>query len=77
MEKSWYVRVIEGKEVKRDNPIEYFVFTEIRSSFRSKRERWQLKFLGMNRFLEEGRMEREKESILLSVGENRKEEHKH
>ena len=33
IEKSKYVRVIEGKEVKRDDPIEYFLLTGVKSSF--------------------------------------------
>ena len=33
MEKSRYVRVIKGEEVKEDDPIEYFLFTKIGSTF--------------------------------------------
>ena len=32
MEKSRYVRVIEGKEVRRDDPIEYFLPTRVGST---------------------------------------------
>ena len=32
MEKSRYVRVIEGEEVRRDGPVEYFISTEIGST---------------------------------------------
>ena len=37
----------------------------------SQRERWQLKSTRMKRFLEEERMEGEKESVLPCVGEER------
>ena len=37
----------------------------------SQRGGWQLKSLRMKRFVEEGRMEGEKESVLPSVGEER------
>ena len=37
----------------------------------TKRGWWQLKFPRMKRFLEEGRMEGEKESVLPSIGEER------
>ena len=33
MEKNWYVRVVEEEEVRRDDPIECFLPTEIRSTF--------------------------------------------
>ena len=33
MEKSGYISVIEGDEVKRDDTIEYFLTTGIRSTF--------------------------------------------
>ena len=33
MEKSRYVRIIEGKEVSGDGPNEYFLPTEFRSTF--------------------------------------------
>ena len=33
MEKSWRVRIIEWKEVRGDDPIEYFLPTGIRSTF--------------------------------------------
>ena len=33
MKKSWRVRVIETKEVRGDNAIEYFLPTEVRSTF--------------------------------------------
>ena len=42
--------VIEGEEVKRDDPVKYFLTL-------------------IKRFLEEGRMEGEKELVLLFVGE--------
>ena len=31
MEKSWYVRVIEMKNVRREDPINYFLPTAVRS----------------------------------------------
>ena len=37
--------------------------------FDSQKGRWQLKFIRMKKFLEEERMEREKELVLLSVEE--------
>ena len=37
MEKSRYVRVIEGKKVKRDEPITYFLSTEVGSTLESQR----------------------------------------
>ena len=33
MEESEYVRVIEGEEVRRDDPIEYFLPTRVGSTF--------------------------------------------
>ena len=37
MEKSRYVRVIEGKEVRGDDPIEYFLSTGLELVFESQR----------------------------------------
>ena len=37
MEKSKYVRVIEGEEVRRDHPIKYFLPTKVGSTFLSPR----------------------------------------
>ena len=37
----------------------------------SQRERWQLNSPRMNKFLEEGRIEAKKESVLPSIGEER------
>ena len=69
IEKNRHVRVFGGKKVKGDDPVEYFLPTEIRSIFLVADGWWQLKFRRMNRFLEEKRMKGEKESVLLSVGE--------
>ena len=33
MEKGRYVRVLEGEEVKRDDPIEYFLLEGVGSTF--------------------------------------------
>ena len=33
MEKSRYVKVIDGKEVREDDPIEYFLPTGVESTF--------------------------------------------
>ena len=38
-------------------------------SFESQRGQWQLKFVRIKRFLEEARMEEEKNLVLLLVGE--------
>ena len=70
MEKSWRVKAIEGKEVREGNPIEYFPRgSEVLSE--SQRGRWQVKFSRMKKFLEERKMEGEKEFVLLSVKEER------
>ena len=37
MEKSRYVRVIEGKQIRRDDPIEYFLPTNLGLPFESQR----------------------------------------
>ena len=37
MEKSRYIRVIEGEEVRRDDPIEYFLSTGSEAPFESHR----------------------------------------
>ena len=37
MEKNRYVKVIEGKKVRGDDPVEYFLPTGIRSTFLSPR----------------------------------------
>ena len=71
MEKGGCVRVIEGEVVRRDDPIEYFLSTESEVPFESQRGLWQLKSPRIKRFLEEGRIEREKESVLPSVWEER------
>ena len=57
MEKNRYVRIIEGEEVGRDDPIESLEFQRGDGNSR------------MKRFLVKRRMEGEKESVLLSVGE--------
>ena len=62
MEKGGCVRDIKAEEVRVDDPVEYFLPTGI--------ER-------MRRFLKEGRMEGERESVLLSVGEERIGGHTH
>ena len=38
MEKSRYVRIIKRKEFRRDDPIEYFLHTGVRSTFRAPKE---------------------------------------
>ena len=67
MEKGKYVRVIEGKKVRGDDPIEYFFPTGVESIFRVQRGWWQLNFSKMKKFLKE----KEKELALLSVGVER------
>ena len=43
MKKGRYARVIEGKEVRGDDLIEYLLLTEVGSTFESHRGLWQLK----------------------------------
>ena len=74
MEKSWGV-TIERKEVRRDESNKYFFQRGLDVSFESQRGRWRLKPPRMTRFLE-GRMGREKVSVLLSIEEEYR-EHKH
>ena len=37
MEKSGFVRVIEGEEARRDDPIKYYLSTRVGSTFESHR----------------------------------------
>ena len=69
MEKGGFVRVIEGEEVRGDDPVKYFLPTEVGSTSWVPEEWWQSKSPRMKRFLEEGRMDAEKESVLPTVGE--------
>ena len=64
MEKSRYVRVIEGEEVRRDDPIKYFLSRGSEVPFDFQRVCWQLKSPRVKIFLEG-----EKESVLPSVRE--------
>ena len=74
MEKGGCVRVIEVEEVRGDDPVEYFLESKVplegsEVPIESQREWWQLKSPRMKRFLEEERMEGEKESDLPFVRE--------
>ena len=60
MEKSRYVRIIEGEEVRRDDPIIYFLPTEVRSTFRVPEGVMTIEVPRTKRFLEEERMEEKK-----------------
>ena len=71
MKKISDARVIEGEEVRRDDPIEYFLPTGSEALLKSQRKYCQLKSSKIKIFLEEGGMEGEKESVLLSVAEKR------
>ena len=66
MEKGKCVRVIAEEEVRRDDSVEYFLPQGSEVPLESRRGWWQLKSPRMKRFLEEGRMEGEKESVLPS-----------
>ena len=70
-EKGGCVRVIEGEDVRRYGPANTSSPRWSKVTLESQRELWQLKSPRMKRFLVEGRMEGEKESVLLSVGEER------
>ena len=69
MERGGCVRVIEWEEVRRDDPVKYFFLWGPEVPLESQRRSWQLKSPRLKRFLEEGRMEGEKESVLPSIGE--------
>ena len=72
MEKVGCVRVIEGEEVRGDDPVEYFFSVGVGSdSWLPETLEEKLKSPRMKRFLEEERMEGEKESVLPSVGKER------
>ena len=73
MEKSKYVRVFEGKEVRRDDPIKYFLPTTVGNTFRVPEGLMAIEVPRMKRSLEKERVEGEKESVLPSDGEERME----
>ena len=65
-EMSRYVRVIEGEEIRRDDPVEYFHSTVVRSTFSVLEGMMTIEVSRMKRFPEEERIEGEKESVLPS-----------
>ena len=71
------IRLIEGEEVRGDDPIEYFLPTGVASTFWVSEGVMAIEVPRIKRFLEEERMEGEKDLVLLSVGEDRRGEHKH
>ena len=71
MEKGEYVRVIEGEEVRRDDPVKYFLPGGVGSTSWGPEGVMAIEVPRMKRFLQEGRMEGEKELVLLFVGANR------
>ena len=60
MEKSWRVKVIGGKKVRGDDPIEYFLPTGVRGNFWIPEGLMAVKVPRIKKFLEEGRMEGKK-----------------
>ena len=68
MRKGGCVRVIEGEEVRKDDPIEYFIPAGIGNTSWVPEEVMVIEVPRRKRFLE-GRTVGEKESILPSVGE--------
>ena len=75
-EMSRYVRVIEGEEVKRDDLVEYFLSTVVRSTFSVLEGMMTIEVPRMKRFLEEGRIEGEKE-FCHPMKKSKKGERKH
>ena len=69
MEKDRYVRMMEGRRLEKmtQSNASFPLGSEV--PFESERRSWQLKSFRMKRFLEDGRMEGEKESVLLSAKE--------
>ena len=67
MAKSWRVEIIEkrSEEMTRTKTSS----AEVSSTYGVPEGLWQLKSPRLKRFLEEGRMKGEKESILISVEE--------
>ena len=70
-EEDYDVRVIEGKEVREDDPIKSFLSTRIWTKI------WMtVEVTRMKRFLEEGRTKGKKESDLHSLKKRRLEKHR-
>ena len=70
MEKDRCVRFIEGEEVGRDEPVEYFLPADVESVSWVPEGVMAIE-VPQNKKMEEGRMEGEKESVLPSFGEER------
>ena len=71
MGKGGCVRVVEAEEVRGNDPVEYFLLTGVGSTSGVPEGVMAVEDPRMKRFLEVGRMEGEKESVLPSVGEER------
>ena len=71
MKKGGCVRVIEGEEVRGDDPVEYFFPTGVGSDSSVLKEVMAIEVIRMKRFLEEGRIKGEKELVVPFVGEER------
>ena len=71
MEKSRYVRVVDGKEVRRNDPVEYFLPTELGSTSLVPEGVMAIEVSQMKRFLEEKKIEGAKKSVLPSDKEKR------
>ena len=71
IEKSRYCASgsLRGRRSEEMTEFEYFLPTEVGSTFRVPEGVMAIQVPRMKRFLEEGRMDGEKESILPSVGE--------
>ena len=71
MEKGGCVRVIKGEKVRGYDPVEYFLPAGVGSASGVPEGVMAIEIPRMKRFLEEERMEGEKQLVLPSVGEER------
>ena len=69
MEKSRYVKVIEGEEVRRDDPVEYLLSTGIGSTFSVPEGVMAIEVPQNKEISGGGKSRGRKESVLLSAGE--------
>ena len=69
MEKSRYVRVIEGEEVKGDDPIEYILPTGVESTFGVPEGMMAIEVPQDKKNSGGGKNGGRRESVLVSVGE--------